>query len=197
MKYAFAFLTIVSVACSAANGSLGGMSAAMAAAGERAVSLGLVLCGTMAVWCGLMEVLRATGDDVRLSRVFRRVLSPLFSGLTDAQAWNAVCLNLSANLLGLGNAATPYGLEAARLLTRPENGQAGLNALAMLLVINNSGVQLIPSTVIAMRSAAGSSSPAGIWWAEIISSGAATAAAVAMMLMIRKGESLWKTRRPS
>ena len=197
MKTAFAWMVIASVFCGAANGSLGGMGAAAASAGERAVSLGMVLCGTMMTWCGLTEILRDTGDDVRLSRIFRRMLKPLFPGLTDPDAWKAVCMNLSANMLGLGNAATPCGIEAARLLTRPENGQNGLNALAMLLVINNSGVQLIPSTVIAMRSAAGSSSPAGIWWAEAASSGAATVAAVALLLIIRKGEAMWKTRRPS
>ena len=88
-------------------------------------------------------------------------------------------LNLSANLLGLGNAATPAGLEAARLLS--QQGGAGLRALAMLLALNNAGLQLMPTTIIALRAAAGSTDPAGVWDAELLSSLAATAVAVLLM----------------
>ena len=197
MKYAFSLLVIASLACGIISGDVEVMSAAVANAGERAVSLALILCGTMMLWCGLTQILRETGDDVRLSRILRRVLAPLFPGLKDEAAWNAVALNLSANMLGLGNAATPYGVEAARLLTNPANGIAGLRALAMLLVLNNSGLQLIPATIIALRASAGSAAPASFWGAELIASFAATVAAVLMLTALQKGEARWKKRRRS
>lgn len=197
MKYAFSVLVIASAVCGMVSGRLGEMSGAVAAAGERTVSLALILCGMMMLWCGLTQILRETGDDVRLSRLLRRILSPLFPGLKDEAAWNAVTLNLSANMLGLGNAATPYGMEAARLLANFTNGKAGLRALAMLLVLNNSGLQLIPATVIALRTAAGSAEPAAFWGAELLASAAATIVAVLLLSVLQKGEDLWKKQRQS
>jgi len=195
MRFAFAALMALSLAAGAAGDRMNDMASAVAAAGERALSLGAVLCGSMAIWCGLAQVLRETGDDARLARLLRRLLAPLFPGISDDQAWRAMCMNISANMLGLGNAATPYGISAARLLGSPALGQAGLNALAMLLVLNNSGLQWIPTTVITLRAAAGSSSPTAVWLPTLISSGAATLAAVVMMLLIRKGERWWNARQ--
>ena len=195
MRFAFAALMALSLAAGAAGGRMDDMAAAVAAAGERALSLGAVLCGSMTIWCGLAQVLRETGDDARLARLLRRLLAPLFPGVSDDQAWRAMCMNISANMLGLGNAATPYGISAARLLASPALGQAGLNALAMLLVLNNSGLQWIPTSVITLRAAAGSSSPTAVWLPTLISSGAATLAAVVMMLLIRKGERWWNARQ--
>lgn len=195
MRFAFAALMALSLAAGAAGGRMDDMASAVAVAGERALSLGAVLCGSMTIWCGLAQVLRETGDDARLARLLRRLLAPLFPGVSDDQAWRAMCMNISANMLGLGNAATPYGISAARLLASPALGQSGLNALAMLLVLNNSGLQWIPTSVITLRAAAGSSSPTAVWLPTLISSGAATLAAVVMMLLIRKGERWWNARQ--
>lgn len=126
-----------------------------------------------------MEILRDTGDVTRLGRLFRKLLRPLFPGLTDEEAWNAMSMNLSANLLGLGNAATPAGIEAAqRLATLGENG---LRALSMLLVLDNASLQLIPTTVITLRQAAGAYDPADIWGMTLVISGASMVIAVALM----------------
>ena len=93
-------------------------------------------------------------------------------------------LNLSANLLGLGNAATPAGVRAAELLAR--RGEEGLRALAMLLALNNSSLQLMPTTVIALRAQAGSAAPADIWPAALLSSAAATLTAAALMMLCQR-----------
>ena len=86
---------------------------------------------------------------------------------------------MAANMLGLGNAATPAGIRAAQLLEG--QGRAGINALAMLMVLNSSSLQLIPTTVITLRAAAGAAQPADIWPATLVSSGVATAAAAGLM----------------
>lgn len=166
------------------TGNAQGASAALLGSGEDAVKLLLTLLGTMTLWSGLMEILAASGDLERLGRFFRRAARPIFPGLEDDACWSAMSMNLSANLLGLGNAATPAGIEAARLLAA--QGQTGLNALAMLLVMNNTGLQLIPTTVITLRQAAGSADPAGIWLPTLAVSLSATAAGVLLMYCIQR-----------
>lgn len=172
-------LMIASVAFALATGSAGDASEALLSSGTQAVSLLMTLLATMTLWSGLMEILCETGDVGRLGRVFRRLLKPLFPGLTDDAAWNAMSMNLSANLLGLGNAATPAGIEAARRLA--SLGETGMRALSMLLVLDNASMQLIPTTVITLRQAAGAYDPADIWGMTLVISGASMVFAVMLM----------------
>ena len=174
-----------SLLAAALTGRMGEASQALLESGNAAVTLMMTLLGTMTLWSGLMEILSATGDVARMGRGLRRLMRPLFPGLQDEACWEAMGMNLSANVLGLGNAATPAGVQAAKLLAG--QGGAGLRALAMLLALNNSSLQLMPTTVIALRAAAGSASPADVWPACLISSGAATLAAALLMS--------WRNRR--
>lgn len=176
---------LLSLLASVLTGRLGETSQALLESGGAAVSLMITLLGTMTLWSGLMEILAEAGDVRRIGRGLRRMLRPLFPGLADDACWEAMSLNLSANLLGLGNAATPAGIEAARLLAG--QGQAGLRALAMLLALNNSSLQLMPTTVMALRAAEGSGSPAAVWPAALAASAAATVTAALLMA--------WRNRR--
>jgi len=162
-----------------------GTTAALLQSGEGAVQFMLVLMGSMVLWSGLMEILNATGDIHRLGRLLRRVLAPLFPGLKDEESWAAMGMNIANKLLGLGNAATPAGIRAATLLEK--QGEAGLQALAMLLVLNNSGLQLMPTTVITLRSAAGAADPADIWLPALAASGAATLCGGMLMWLLNRG----------
>ena len=129
----WAALVLISAMLSLISGNSGAVAQALLDSGHRAVTLLMTLLATMTLWSGLMEILVATGDVTRLGKVFRRLLKPLFPGLEDDAAWDAISMNLSANLLGLGNAATPAGIEAAKRLSAL--GRNGLSALAMLLVL--------------------------------------------------------------
>ena len=153
--------------------------------GQGAVELVLKLAGSMVLWSGVMEILNRTGDVARLGRLLSRVLAPLFGGLTDGACWSAMGMNMAANMLGLGNAATPAGIRAAQLLEK--QGEAGLRALTMLLVLNNSGLQLLPTTVMTLRSTAGAANPADVWLPGVVASGAATLCAVMLMGLINRG----------
>lgn len=153
--------------------------------GQGAVELMLTLMGSMVLWSGLMEILTKTGDVERLGRGLGKLLSPLFGGLKDSGCWAAMGMNMAANVLGLGNAATPAGIRAAQLLEK--QGAAGLQALAMLLALNNSGLQLMPTTVMTLRSAAGAANPADVWLPGLISSAAATLCAAALMWLVNRG----------
>lgn len=181
------FVLLCTASCAYAmvtNGTNGAMKGVLDS-GNRAVTLVLTLLGSMTLWSGLMEVLSATGDVKRLGHALRRVLAPLFPGVRDERCWSAMGMNLAANLLGLGNAATPAGVEAARLLSA--QGQGGLQALAMLLVVNNAGLQLLPTTVMGLRSAAGAANPADIWLPTLAVSAFGTAVACLLMCLVQRG----------
>lgn len=175
----YTVLMLAAVLLALVAGRGGEAASALLESGSQAVELLLTLLATMTLWSGLMEVLAASGDADRLGGLFRRLLRPLFPGLSDDAAWNAISMNLAANLLGLGNAATPAGVEAAKRLSAL--GETGLKALAMLLTLDNAGLQLIPTTVITLRQAAGAGDPADIWGMTLLVSGAAAVLSAMMM----------------
>lgn len=183
-------LMLAAAVLSVLTGNAGEASEALLASGAQAVALLTTLLATMTLWSGLMEILCETGDVGRLGSLFRRILKPLFPGLADDAAWNAMSMNLSANLLGLGNAATPAGIEAAKRLSAL--GETGMRSLAMLLVMDNASMQLIPTTVITLRQAAGAYDPADIWGTTLLVSGASMVIAVALMKIIHAGGSIYE-----
>ncbi len=174
--------TLASILISLTGGRAAEASAALLESGGAAVELLLTLLATMTLWSGLMEILAEAGDVARLGRLFRKAARPLFPGLTDDRCWEAMGLNLSANLLGLGNAATPAGIEAAKLLSA--QGQTGLQALAMLLALDNASLQLMPTTIVTLRQAAGAYDPGDIWGATLAISAVTTVAAAVLMRLV-------------
>ncbi len=179
MGHVWMVLMLSSSLLAVLTGRSGAAAEALLSSGTQAVTLLMTLLATMTMWSGLMEILSESGDVARLGRVFRRMLRPLFSGLEDDAAWNAISMNISANLLGLGNAATPAGVEAAKRLAAL--GETGLRALAMLLALDNASLQLIPTTVITLRQSAGAYDPADIWGMTLLISGASTVIAIVLM----------------
>jgi len=146
----------------------------------HAVTLAIGLIGVMGLFLGLMKVAEAGG----LLRVIARVLRPLLVRLfpevpPDHPAMGAIIMNLAANALGLGNAATPFGIRAMQELDRlnPHKGTA-TNAMALFLAINTSSITLLPTGVIALRAAAGSSDAAGIVPTTLVATICSTAVAI-------------------
>lgn len=178
-------LMLASAAMALAANAASETACAMLASGEQAIRLTLTILASMTIWSGVMEILSDTGDVARLGRIFRRVLKPLFPGLTDDEAWDAMSVNLSANLLGLGNAATPAGIMAARRLAAL--GESGMRALAMLLALDNTSLQMIPTTVITLRQAAGAADPADVWGMTLLVSGASTVFAAVLLSVLQRG----------
>jgi spore maturation protein SpmA len=140
------------------------LSTAMIEQAKASVTLAIGLVGVMALFLGLMKVAEAGGLLVIIARTMRPLMVRLFPEVPpDHPAMGAMILNLSANVLGLGNAATPFGIRAMQELDKlnPQKGTA-TNAMALFLAINTSSVTLLPTGVIALRAAVGSSDPAGI-----------------------------------
>jgi spore maturation protein A len=130
----------------------------------QGVTLAIGLVGVMALWLGLLKIAEKAGLVDKLARAVRPIFRPLFPGVPDGHpAISAMLLNIAANMLGLGNAATPFGIKAMEELEKlnPTPGTA-TNAQVLFLAINTASLQLVPTTVIALRAAAHSSDPAGI-----------------------------------
>ncbi|HEY5597647.1 MAG TPA: nucleoside recognition domain-containing protein [Kiloniellales bacterium] len=140
------------------------LSLAMVDSAGNAVTLAIGLVGVMALFLGLMKVAEAGGLLVIIAHTVRPLMTRLFPDVpADHPAMGAMILNMSANVLGLGNAATPFGIRAMQELDKlnPHKGTAS-NAMALFLAINTSSVTLLPTGIIALRAAAGSEDPAGI-----------------------------------
>ena len=134
-------------------------------AAKSAVNLSIGLIGIMALWLGLMRILEAGGLILSIAKALKPIMSWLFPQIPiNHPAMGAMILNISANMLGLGNAATPFGLKAMKELDKlnPIKGTAS-NAMCLFLAINTSSIALLPLGVIGVRAAAGASSPEAIW----------------------------------
>lgn len=134
--------------------------AAMLGCGE-AVALSIKLAGTVCLWSGIMNIADKSGVTAALGRVFLPVTRRLFRGIPErGEAMNAITMNIAANLLGLGNAATPLGLAAMRALDRLNAGRSeASDQMVTFVVLNTASLQVIPATNAYLRLEAGSAAP--------------------------------------
>lgn len=151
-----------------------------------AIALTVQLGAGYLFFCGMIEIMKAAGLPERLNRLVRPLLGALMPSIRDPAAQEAVAMNLSMNTLGLGNAATPSGMEAMRLMEReralrPE----AQDDMYMLLVLNATSIQLLPTTVLAMRVAAGSAAPDAILLPSLLCTAFSTVVGVALALLCR------------
>ena len=164
-------MVVLSILCGLATGQSAQVAAAAVEGTQAAVELCLSMAGVLCLWMGVMEVMRRSGLAEKLSRLLRPMLRLLFPQVArDRETMDSIAANVSANLLGLGNAATPLGLEAARRMSRRTPGRAS-DALCMLVVCNTASIQLIPTTVATVRAGAGSAAPFDILPAVWLASG--------------------------
>lgn len=150
-----------------------------------AVTLCISLCGAYIFWMGLMGVMQKSGLMDALSRRLGGVIRFLFPNAKNAAG--PISLNLAANMLGMGNAATPFGLDAMRLLNRDNpNPTVATNEMCTLLAINASCLELLPTTLIALRQVYGSVAPASVVLPTLLSSACATIVAVVLCKVITR-----------
>ena len=153
-----------------------------------AVKIALGLIGIMALWLGVMKVAEDAGLIALIAKWLKPVMKRLFPDVpSDHPAMGSMIMNISANMLGLGNAATPFGLKAMEDLDKlnPDRGTA-TNSMVTFLAINTAGLTLIPATAIAVRAAAGSSDPAIIIGTSIFGAACATAAGITAAKVLEK-----------
>lgn len=174
-------MVVISLACGLATGNLSQVSQAAAEGAQSAVTLCISMAGMLCLWNGVLEVMNRSGLTQKLRVLLLPVLRRLYPDFRgDGAVLDAVSANVCANLLGLGNAATPFGIRAAKGMAERYRGRAG-DGLCLLVVCNTASIQLLPTTVAAIRSAAGCASPfdilPAVWLSSALALGAGLAAA--------------------
>lgn len=182
-------MLIFSVVSAAFGGNMEALSAAALSGCGEAVTLVISLTGMLCLWCGLMKIAQQCRLTEAVARLFRPLTRLLFPELpAGSPALQAICMNLSANLLGLGNAATPLGLAAMRELQKLNRQKdTASNAMVTFVVLNTASLQLIPTTCAVLRQQAGSAAPMEILPAVWLSSVASAAAALTLARLLRGG----------
>ncbi len=176
LNYIWLGMIVIGFAVGILNGRVDQVTQAAMGSAKSAVELAIGLLGIMCLWTGLMNIAEKSGLVQYISKIVRPFFRILFPGIPKKHPANgAIVMNFVANLLGLGNAATPLGLKAMNELQKlNDKKDTASDAMCMLLVFNTSCLQLIPATIIALRSAAGSANPGEIigtiWIATICAS---------------------------
>lgn len=163
----------------------------MIGASGEAFSLSIELCAVYAVWMGILELVEASGLGQKLAKLLHPVIKKLFK-INDVETEKMLALNMSANMLGLGNAATPMGINAMKRLD--DGSGVATPAIIMLIVLNATSIQLLPSTVIGLRASAGSTSPSDIILPTIIATACTCALGICLVKLFGK---IWKPKSNS
>ena len=180
MSAVFCIMLLSGAVYAAVSGRAELMQQALLAGAGEAVTLCLSLAGAYAFFGGLMGVLRECGAAGALARALHTPMKRLFRFAPgEEQALEDICLNLSANMLGMGGAATPAGISAMRTMARVrKEGAPASDAMILFLVVNTSSVQLLPTSMIALRAQAGAASPADIVLPTLLATAVSTAAGI-------------------
>ncbi len=179
MSWIFTGMAAVSLICALITGNGSALGGAVLEGAQKGIDLVIALAGSLCLWSGVGKLMEAVGLTDSLARLLMPVLGRIFpSAREDKALGKDLCANVCANLLGLGNAATPMGISAAKRLKR---GQEATDELCRLIVLNTASIQLIPTTVAAVRASLGSSAPFGIlpavWVSSLCSAGLGLTAA--------------------
>lgn len=167
------FFIIISFIYSIYTGNISNVNNAIFDSAKQTVSLCITLLGTLCLWNGIMNIAVKTSLISKLTVVLKPLINFLFPDLkNDKKISEEVSMNIVANILGLGNAATPLGLKAISSMQEKNKNKSTLsNSMAMFILINTASLQIIPTTVIALRSSLGSTNPSqiilGVWIATI------------------------------
>ena len=168
------FFIIISFAYSIYTGKISNFNGAIFSSAEQTVNLCLTLLGTLCLWNGIMNIALKTSFVQKLTKFFRPVIHFLFPEFKqDEEISRQISMNMIANILGLGNASTPIGLKAIDSMQKKNHDKKSLSdPMAMFILINTASLQIIPTTVIAIRTSLGSQNPSrivlAVWVATIV-----------------------------
>ena len=182
MAWIWTGMVALSLFCAALTGQGDALAGALAQGGKRAVELGLTLAGSLCLWSGFAELLRCSGLQAGLGRLLSPLLGRLYpTAKRDPETMGALSGNVTANLLGLGSAATPLGITAVRRMQVLSGSRQATDEMCLLIVMNTASIQLLPTTVCALRASLGSTAPFSIlpavWISSILSVSAGIVAA--------------------
>ena len=183
MTYIWGAMILISFIFGALSGSLDAVSSAISEAAEQAIKLILSIGGMICFWSGLSQIMERSGISEKIANCLSPVLKLLFPSSRKAETAKALSENISANFLGLGNAATPAGIRAASLMSK---GERASDELCLLIVINTASIQLIPSTIASVRALAGAEAPFDILPAVWLTSAVSLLAGLLSAKLLRR-----------
>ena len=185
MSWIWTGMVALSVLCSFLYGRGDLLSGAVLEGAQSGVKVSIAMAGAICLWSGIGHLMEHTGISKALSRLLRPMLVRIFpSSAADPKLAGSLSANFCANFLGLGNAATPMGIDAAKRLKQSKDGAS--DELCRLIVLNTASIQLIPANVAAVRSSLGCSSPFDILPAVWISSIASAGLGITMAWLLGK-----------
>lgn len=188
MNYIWIVIIFFSIIISLFNGTINEVSNSILTSGNTAVELCFSLLGTFCLWNGIMKVAEKSGLSKMLSKIMSPILCKLFKGLDkNSDAIMPISLNITSNLLGLSNAATPIGIEAMKKLSKDnKNKETASNNMVLFVVMNSAALRLIPTTVAAIRSNHNSMNPFEIIFPSIITSVCALTVGITMTKILER-----------
>ena len=190
MSWIFTAMVLLSLVCAAVTGNGSSLSAALPQGAQAGITLSIALAGSICLWSGVGRLMEGIGATAALSKLLRPVLCRLFpSTRKDEVLAGVLSGNICANLLGLGNAATPMGIRAATRLKDPAQPQLATDELCRLIVLNTASIQLIPANVAAVRASLGCAAPFDILPAVWVTSACSASAGLLAALVFGK---LWR-----
>ena len=164
------------------------ISKAIISSSDNTVQLIIKLIGMMCLWCGVMKIAEKSGLTEKLAVILRPIIRFLFKDAgKNEKAVGAIIMNLTANMMGLSNAATPFGIKAIEELSKNNiNKDTASDDMALFLVLNAACIQLVPTTVISIRAAMGSKNPGAIILPAVIATGAAALVGIISCKVLEK-----------
>ena len=182
MSWIVCAMWIVSVFCSLVTGNGAALSAAIAEGAQSAITLVVSMAGSLCLWSGVGKLLEHAGITSLLSRLIRPLLHRIFpSSRSDSILAGQLSANICANFLGLGNAATPMGIQAVKSMCRYASSGTASDEMCAFIVLNTASIQLIPATVAAVRASLGAAAPfdilPAVWVTSLCSAGLGVTAA--------------------
>ena len=183
MSCIFTALLCISMICSLISGSGSALGASVLTGAQKGIELTVSLAGSICLWTGVGKLMEHAGLTAGLSRLLRPLLVRLFPSSVENKALQgALSGNFCANLLGLGNAATPLGIRAVKLMKDPKKPKVATDDMCRLIVLNTASIQLIPANVAAVRASLGAQSPfmilPAVWITSFCSAGLGVLAAL-------------------
>jgi len=181
-------MILTSIVVGIIQGRIDAVVLAVTDSAKLGFEVALGLAGIMTLWLGIMSIATEAGLIALLGNVLRPILRRLFPDIPiDHPAMGAIAMNIAANMLGLANAATPFGLQAMKeLQSLNEHVKIASNSMCTFLAINTSSVQLIPATAIAYLAANGSTNPSSIIFSSLIATIASTLVAIISVRQLAK-----------
>lgn len=185
MNYIWSAMIIIALVCGAATGRLDATIAAAFEGADAAVKTLLSMAGVMCFWTGFLKIAEKSGAAAKVAKLLSPLVKWLFKGEND-KAREYIAMNMTANILGMGNAATPMGIKAMTELekTNPIKEKPS-KSMCMLVAMNTASIQLVPTTILSLRAAAGSADPASVMPLIWIASLGGFVAAVVAVRVIR------------